>query len=220
MAGGGERRLGYPEDMAAKAKRKTSPKGKPHYKFTDADRALVSKMVAVGATRPQISKALGCSPATLRRHFAPLIDGRNPSGPRQREYTDQDRNYVSEMISYGIIHAEIAKVMGISLPTLRTDFPEEIATAQTKANSKVAGSLFRNATEYMSVQAQKFWLKTRAGWIEAGEEEHEVHEEPDLRASIGDLDQEGRDAMRTVLEKLGARSELSGQGPEPGETIQ
>ena len=202
--------------MAAKKPPKKKRRG---MQFTEAERQLVSRMADAGATRLQISRALAISPATLKRHFAAQINGKNRRGVNAREYTAEQRDFVAAMVSFGIEQAEIAKVIGIGVPALRADFADEIANSKARANSKVAGALFRNATDYMSIQAQKFWLKTRAGWIEAQPDEVEAPEEPDLRAHLGTLDDEGRAAMRTVLEQLGAKSALTETGPEPGEPI-
>ena len=55
-----------------------------------------------------------------------------------------------------------------SRATLRLHYPDELATGGTKANSKVAESLYRKAIGdgHQSVAAAIFWLKTRAHWKE------------------------------------------------------
>jgi hypothetical protein len=67
---------------------------------------------------------------------------------------------------------EIAKELKISPKTLRKHYREELDTGATKANVKVAESLYRKATGDgpQSVTAAIFWLKTRAGWKQAGDE--------------------------------------------------
>ena len=84
--------------------------------------------------------------------------------PKPYEPTDEDRNAVYTMASFGIPHDEIAKVLGISGTTIRRHFPAELLSASTRANAAVAKSLFVNATEKNNVTAQIFWLKARAGW--------------------------------------------------------
>jgi len=76
------------------------------------------------------------------------------------------------MTGFGIPQFEIAKVIGISDRTLREAFWEEIQTAQTVANARVAQSLFDVATKGTGkerVTAAIFWLKCRANWKESGE---------------------------------------------------
>jgi hypothetical protein len=78
------------------------------------------------------------------------------------------------MAAYGIPEKEIARVLGIDAGVLRSRFADELDTAQTKANSRVAESLYRKATGEgrEAVTAAIFWLKTKAGWKETTS--HEV----------------------------------------------
>lgn len=85
------------------------------------------------------------------------------------EPTDDSRRYVEELAARGIPQADICKVVGISEPTLRLHYRQELDTGTTRANHAVAGALFRKATEgegSAAVTAAIFWLKTRAGWKE------------------------------------------------------
>jgi hypothetical protein len=83
------------------------------------------------------------------------------------------RNQVEAMAGYGIPEAEIAKVLEIEPEKLRELYGKVIDGARTKANAKVAESLFRKATGEgrESVTAAIFWLKTRAGWKETSTHE-------------------------------------------------
>jgi hypothetical protein len=78
------------------------------------------------------------------------------------------RRQVEAMAAYGIPEPEIARVLGIATDVLRARFADELATGGTKANSRVAESLYRKATGEgrEAVTAAIFWLKTRAGWRE------------------------------------------------------
>ena len=60
-----------------------------------------------------------------------------------------------------------------SRATLRLHYPDELATGGTKANSKVAESLYRKAIgdRHQAVTAAIFWLKTRAHWKEVSARE-------------------------------------------------
>ena len=72
------------------------------------------------------------------------------------------------MAGYGVPEAEIAGVLGIDAKTLRKHYRQELRHGHTKANTRVAESLYRKATGdgSQSVTAAIFWLKTRAGWKE------------------------------------------------------
>ena len=86
------------------------------------------------------------------------------------EPTQEQRELVNLLASMGVAQEDIAKVVKIGERTLRKYFKEELATATIKANAKVAGALFRMATDpkggMKAVTAQIFWLKTRARWRE------------------------------------------------------
>lgn len=94
--------------------------------------------------------------------------GRPPFAP-----TDKDRATVKSMSAFGIPDYEIAKVIGITPPTLRKHFWQELEVGHIEANAKVAQSLFKKATGdgNQAVQAAIFWLKARAGWSDKAPEE-------------------------------------------------
>lgn len=79
--------------------------------------------------------------------------------------TDDHRRTIKAMAGYGILHTEIATVIGIDEKTLRKYFRTELDTGSTVANAKVAESLYKNAI-VGNVSAQIFWLKARAGWVD------------------------------------------------------
>ncbi len=72
------------------------------------------------------------------------------------------------MAAYGIPQDEIARVVGITKPTLEKHYRTELDRAEMETNAKVAESLFRKATGdgAQAVTAAIFWLKTRARWKE------------------------------------------------------
>jgi type II secretory pathway component PulL len=82
--------------------------------------------------------------------------------------TEKDRLTVETMAGHGIPEIEIARVIGISVSTLRKWYLDELETAHIKANSRVAQSLFDKAmgSGSGSVTACIFWLKVRARWVE------------------------------------------------------
>ena len=56
--------------------------------------------------------------------------------------TDAQRRQAETMAAYGIPEADIARVLGVSKPTLRKHCGIELDTGATRANSKVADFLF------------------------------------------------------------------------------
>ena len=89
------------------------------------------------------------------------------------EPTEKDRTAVETMASFGIPELDIAKVIGISLMTLRKWYMDELETGGIKANTMVAQSLYQKAlgNGNGAVAACIFWLKVRAGWVEPRPEE-------------------------------------------------
>lgn len=81
---------------------------------------------------------------------------------------DKTRATVEAMVSYGIPHEDIAKVIGIDDKTLRKHYRLEIDTASAKANAQVAQRLYKKcmADDTASII---FWLKTRAKWAETAQ---------------------------------------------------
>lgn len=113
------------------------------------------------------------------------------------EPTAATRGAVESMIAYGIPQAEIARSIGISEPTLRKHYRDEIDTAATKANARVAQTLYKMATDpsHKSCAASAmFWAKTRMGWREtthvemtgkdSGPIQHEASVSDDLRQAL------------------------------------
>jgi hypothetical protein len=92
---------------------------------------------------------------------------------KEHEPNEKDRKTVETMASHGIPELEIAQVIGISAPTLRKWYRNELDTGATKANSMVAQSLYQKAlgNGNGAVAACIFWLKVRAGWVEPRPEE-------------------------------------------------
>lgn len=82
--------------------------------------------------------------------------------------TDEQRRTVQAMAGFGIPQDDIARVIGISSPTLRLHYREELDKGVTIANTAVAQNLYAKATGKgrESVTAGIFWLKCRAGWSE------------------------------------------------------
>ena len=101
--------------------------------------------------------------------------GRPPYTP-----TEKERAQCRALAAMGVPHTDIAIVLQISTPTLRRHFRTELDAGAIEANAKVAQSLFRQATDphKPSTVACIFWLKTRAGWVEAKEPRSPTEELP------------------------------------------
>ena len=90
--------------------------------------------------------------------------GRPPHVP-----TEKDCKMVEAMASYGVPQDEIALVLGVSTVTLRRHYGDVLRIAAIKANAKMAESLFAQGLGKGpgALGAKCFWLKCRAGWVEA-----------------------------------------------------
>src|SRR5882757_878339 len=96
--------------------------------------------------------------------------------------TDAQRRQAETMAAYGIPEADIARVLGVSKPTLRKHCGTELDTGATRANSKIADFLFYGICggtgkpafkdERARVTAAIFWMKTRGGWSETSTHKH------------------------------------------------
>jgi hypothetical protein len=89
-------------------------------------------------------------------------------GPGRPAYepTPKDRANVQLLASVGTREGDIAKVVGVSQPTLRKYYATELDTGHILATARVAQSLYRMATDKdkPNVAAAIFWLKSQAGW--------------------------------------------------------
>jgi hypothetical protein len=88
------------------------------------------------------------------------------------EPTKQQRDLVETLVGYGVPYTEICRLMlnprsgkPIDTKTLMKAFRGELDVGATKANAKVAESLFKQATNG-NVTAQIWWTKCRMGWKE------------------------------------------------------
>ena len=110
--------------------------------------------------------------------------------PAKHEPTAATRGAVKSMTAYGIPQDEIARSLGITANTLRKHYGEEIATAATKANARVAQTLFKMATDinHKSCAASAmFWAKTRMGWRETTHVEAEVEHTGGVTVTLRDM---------------------------------
>jgi len=103
--------------------------------------------------------------------------------------TPEDRARVETMAAMGIPHDQIALLVihpgsaaPINTKTLLEHFRRELMDGVTKVNSKVAQSLYEQATgtngAVRSTAAAIFWLRSRAGWKET------QHVELDVKSGV------------------------------------
>ena len=82
--------------------------------------------------------------------------------------TEATRGLVKGCVACGASQESICSLLGnIALPTLYKYYREELDTAMVRTNVTMAQALFNNGVKSNNVTAQIFWLKSRAGWVEA-----------------------------------------------------
>ena len=100
---------------------------------------------------------------------------------KKHEPTVETRSEVRALVSFGTPQEDIAKYIGVSHPTLRKHYSEEIKISSIKANAQVGKFLFNLASGNAMKQgasyaecsrAAMFWAKTRMGWRETNVHEH------------------------------------------------
>lgn len=98
--------------------------------------------------------------------------------PAAHKPTAETEDVVRGLIRGGVPREEIAKVVGVSLPTLRKHYREILDLGQGYADARVINSLFAAATsvgEPGQVAAAIFWLKARLGWRDRDPVQTHVH---------------------------------------------
>ncbi len=99
-------------------------------------------------------------PPTRHGMIAPQPPGRPPHEP-----TKESRLTVAVMIAGGIEQAHIAAGLGLSRPTLRKHYRNEIKSGGARANGNVVAALYKQAIGG-NVKAQIHWTERRMGWTE------------------------------------------------------
>ena len=95
-----------------------------------------------------------------------MATGRPPHQP-----DPASRRLVEHHAAIGTPHEQIAKLLQLSLNTLKKHYPEELELGLARANAVVSGTLFAEAKSG-NITAAIFWMKTRAGWRETAKVEH------------------------------------------------
>jgi hypothetical protein len=98
-------------------------------------------------------------------------------GRKQHQPNKTTRDTVSLHAAVGTPQLLIAKVLGITQPTLRRHYRNELDLALVLANATIGGELFNKAKDGNTLAAI-FWMKTRAGWSENKEQAADGAPEP------------------------------------------
>lgn len=104
-----------------------------------------------------------------RRGAEPGTFGQAPHVP-----TEQTREMVKALAACGMPHEAIAATFAppISADTLKRHYAADLEWALDQANAKVAGTMFKMATNVEHKDCQRagaFWLQNRAGWATRSE---------------------------------------------------
>jgi hypothetical protein len=88
------------------------------------------------------------------------------------EVDDKTRRQVRTLAGLGLSVADIGRVVEIAEGSVRNHYLDDLEIGRAQAKAKVAGSLFRMATneDKPNVVAAIFWLKNRAGWKDVSDQ--------------------------------------------------
>lgn len=151
-----------PVTGVSEQKERSRTGGRPEYKPTDEQRALVRSLVEDKTTKTAIAKAVGISRITLRKHFADelgiVVESVEPSlalegahapakaietGRPEFEPTYQQRNDVRLWAADDWAEERMARQLGISRNTLRKHFAAELEHGADIVRTEVLRDLKR-----------------------------------------------------------------------------
>lgn len=116
-------------------------------------------------------------PPQKKKRATVAVEAKEPYNP-PHEPTKTSRALVEMGLAGGFTQEQIARVLGITDKTLRKYYASEIADGGATASLRVAGNLFRLATQTSdnkaALTASIFWLKTRCRWRQADSMEIEA----------------------------------------------
>lgn len=102
-----------------------SQRGRRHIPTLE-QRLLANELKAAGATWPIIARALGVHVNTVARHYFASAVASPPKGRRPNAPTPATRKIVRRAILAGMPVARVAKLIGVSAPTLRLYYRDEL----------------------------------------------------------------------------------------------
>ena len=88
---------------------------------------LANELKAAGATWPIIAHALGVCVNTAAKYYFPSNVACPPVGRRRHVSTPATRKIVRRAINSGMTQTKVAKLIGISVPTLRLYYQSELS---------------------------------------------------------------------------------------------
>jgi hypothetical protein len=158
--------------MATTIRRRKKPaRAAPRYRRTRTDTARVIDMLAIGLSQPDIAERLGMSVPTVAKLYGPEFEAAGVhSGVPTHKPTADTRKTARFCAAIGLDKAAIAKILRIKVDTLNEMYTEEIQGGRAEGQMKVAGTLFKKATDPRDtkggVVSAIFWLKAQGGWRE------------------------------------------------------
>lgn len=143
---------------------------------------------------------------------------RGPGRPRFVA-TDADRFLVRTAVAGGVTQADICAMLGpsgITEKTLYKHFRHELDTGLARANTLVAGAVYKAALRG-NAGAQALWVKCRAGWKEPKQQiEHSgsiLNLTPEQMAALND---EQLATLNGILAVLAGVPPAAGGDPQTG----
>lgn len=105
--------------------------GIPRHIPTPESKLLANEMKAAGETQEAIAKALGIATGTFERYYLSRNPASQPIGRRRHTPTLATRKIVQRAIMSGMTQGQVAKLVGISAPTLRLHYRHELSRSIT-----------------------------------------------------------------------------------------
>jgi len=97
---------------------------------------------------------------------------RKKTGKPPHEPDKASRQTVQMHTVVGTPQEDVARVLGIDPKTLRKHYRDELDLAKAKANATMGGALYNKGVGG-DTAAMIFWMKTRAGWREKFDHNHQ-----------------------------------------------
>lgn len=114
-------------DLAPRCERPERP-SRQHVKPGSIElRIAIARLAGAGLTRAEIARQVGIGESTLYANYFPEIGGqRGQPGRRRHQPDDRTRAIVRALRENGASHITIARAIGISEPTLRRAYAQEL----------------------------------------------------------------------------------------------
>ena len=104
--------------------------------------------------------------------------------PHQR--SDETARQIRTMAQFGLPYEQMADIVGISVPTMRKHYRDELNKGAALANLKVGERLYKKAVEEGDTTALIFWAKCRMRWRTDAPEEVQEQAVPAVRVKVED----------------------------------